>query len=180
MKRLYAPWRSTYTNKVSGTKDEIGTADHCVFCQQFKENNDAKYFILRRFAYNVVILNLYPYNAGHILILPLQHYPDLFSMPQNARFEMIELITTTIEIIKKELKAQGTNIGFNLGKAAGAGIPSHVHMHTIPRWFGDTNFLPLIADTKQISTDLNEIYKQLLPHFQKIDEKKLLPSQGNL
>jgi ATP adenylyltransferase len=175
MKRLYAPWRTTYTKKVSGTKDENIGPEQCVFCQQFKENNDAKHFILRRFSYNVILLNLYPYNAGHILILPLNHCPDLVSMAQDARYEMMELITLSTEILKKALNAQGANIGFNIGKAAGAGIPSHVHMHILPRWFGDTNFLPLIAETKQVSIDLQEIYNQLVPHFQKIDAKKLLP-----
>jgi ATP adenylyltransferase len=96
-------------------------------------------------------------------------------MAQDARYEMMELITLSTEILKKALNAQGANIGFNIGKAAGAGIPSHVHMHILPRWFGDTNFLPLIAETKQVSIDLQEIYNQLVPHFQKIDAKKLLP-----
>jgi ATP adenylyltransferase len=171
MKRLYAPWRNDYTKKVTDSKDEIVTQDECVFCQQFKENKDTTYFIVRRFTHTVVMLNLYPYNAGHILILPLKHYPDLHAMSPQERFELMELITITTELLKKALHAQGINVGLNLGKAAGAGIPSHLHMHIIPRWIGDTNFFPLIAETKQISTDLHEIYKQLLPYFHEIDEK---------
>ena len=173
MKNLYAPWRSAYTTQVTNTKDDSVDPKDCIFCKQFNTHDDKKYFILRRFKHTVVILNLYPYNAGHILILPREHCADLHSMSQQARFELMELMAITVPLLKKTLHAQGINVGLNLGKAAGAGIPAHLHMHIIPRWVGDTNFLPVIAETKQISTDLNEIYELLLPEFQNIDKEKL-------
>lgn len=172
MKKLYAPWRNAYSTKITEAKDTMTSQKDCVFCQQFKENNDAQYFILGRFDHSVVIMNLYPYNAGHLLLLPQEHLADLEELSLEAQYELIELTTHCVTILKKALGAQGINVGLNLGKAAGAGIPSHLHTHILPRWRGDTNFLPLLAQTKQISTDLHEIYSKLLPHFQKITKKK--------
>ncbi len=173
MKRLYAPWRTRYTQHVSSNKEEVTDEAHCVFCTQFNEHNDTNHFILRRFANTIVMLNLYPYNAGHLLILPVEHQAQLCQLTPLVRNELMEVISISMNILSTTLKAQGINMGLNIGKAAGAGIPSHIHFHLIPRWFGDTNFFPLIANTKQISTDLQEIYKQLLPHFQEIDENML-------
>lgn len=172
MKRLYAPWRSDYSSKVTGAKEESVDQKDCIFCTQFKTTNDAQYFILGRYHSTIAMLNLYPYNAGHILLLPYKHTANLEELSSEERCELMELIQTTQHILKTVLHAEGINIGFNLGKAAGAGIPSHLHIHVIPRWFGDTNFLPLIADTKQISTNLHEIYQKLLPFFHTISMKK--------
>jgi len=180
MKRLYAPWRSAYTKSVHSSKDDSAKKVDCVFCQQITAHKDEEYFILGRFKHTFALLNLYPYNAGHILLLPYTHTAELFALTHDERTELIELASITQLILKKALVAQGFNVGLNQGKAAGAGIPSHVHMHILPRWIGDTNFLPLLADTKQISTNLGELYQQLLPFFkevtfqhikEKIDEK---------
>jgi ATP adenylyltransferase len=170
MKRLYAPWRNNYTKKIASPSKDDPSEDACVFCRQLKENKDTDYFILKRFKHTVVMLNLYPYNAGHLLLLPLDHCPDFTTMSPEARCEMMELIMVSTQILQETLKAPGINVGLNLGKAAGAGIPSHLHMHVIPRWPGDTNFLPLIADTKQVSVDLHKMYAQLLPAFEKIKD----------
>lgn len=170
MKRLYAPWRSNYAKKIGHSQDEGTDEQSCTFCLQLKKNKDKDHFILKRFKNTVVMLNLYPYNAGHLLLLPLHHYPDFVTMPPEVRSEMMELITASTKILKEVLKAPGINVGLNLGKAAGAGIPSHLHMHVIPRWPGDTNFLPLIANTKQISVDLHKMYADLLPAFEKIKD----------
>lgn len=170
MKRLYAPWRTSYAKKISSEKGDGATEQTCIFCKQFQDNKDTDYFILRRFKNTVVMLNLYPYNAGHLLVLPLHHCPDFSAMSREIRSEMMEVITLSIQVLQETLKAPGINVGLNLGKAAGAGIPSHLHMHIIPRWEGDTNFLPLIADTKQISVDLHKMYAQLLPAFEKIKD----------
>lgn len=175
MKRLYAPWRSIYTKSVTSTKDDDIDQDHCVFCKQYRDTHDAKNFVLGRYTHTFALLNLYPYNAGHILLLPNEHNATLDSLSPECRSELMELTSITINILQEVLKAQGINVGLNLGKAAGAGIPSHLHIHILPRWAGDTNFLPLLADTKQVSVDLHEIYKKLSPHFQKIDKKTLLP-----
>lgn len=173
MKRLYAPWRSGYAKQVSSSKEECTDENHCIFCKQFKALDDATYFILRRFEHTIVMLNLYPYNSGHLLIVPIDHQAQLTNLSACVRVELMEVMNCSIDILSTALKAQGINTGLNLGKVAGAGIPSHLHMHVIPRWFGDTNFFPLIADTKQISTDLREIYKQLLPVFCQIDQNTL-------
>lgn len=175
MKKLYAPWRNNYAKNIASKTKDIDASEHdCVFCQQIKSLDDEKNFILARHSLAIIMLNLYPYNGGHILVIPHYHCSTLEGLTQKARLEMIELITATSVILQNILKAQGINIGLNLGKAAGAGIPSHVHFHVLPRWPGDTNFLPVLADTKQISTDLHDVYTILRPHFQKlkINERK--------
>ncbi len=168
MNILYAPWRNEYTTSTANTKNENLAQDQCVFCSQLAENNDLQYFILKRFTYSYIMLNLYPYNAGHLLILPFAHQPELSNLPKDARTELIELTTHSNIILKETLGAQGINMGYNIGKAAGAGIPSHLHFHVLPRWIGDTNFLPTLTQTKQISFDLKEIYQKLKPRFEEI------------
>ena len=169
MKHLYAPWREEYSKSIDGTKQEGAEQESCVFCSTFQESTEDKNFILGRFPSMIVILNRYPYNAGHIMILPHAHVAGLNSLSKESRQELMELTNTSTEIVKAEFKCDGVNVGINLGKAAGAGIPSHLHMHILPRFFGDTNFLPTLADTKQISFDLNTIYKRLKPHFERLE-----------
>lgn len=170
MKKLFASWRSKYSAETAIKTDGTETAEQCPFCIQFSEKNDPKYFILRRFTYNAVMLNRYPYNAGHILILPLEHKKNLSDISQSTRIEMMELITHTVTILNTTLEPAGMNIGLNLGKVAGAGIPAHIHMHILPRWLGDTNFMPTLGKTKVISFDLTEIYEKLKPAFDSLPE----------
>lgn len=166
MERLYAPWRGKYAAFMSSNRGKSAEVVGCVFCEQFNEKNDAKFFILKRFDGLTVLLNRYPYNAGHILIMPVAHVADLDCISKEMRRDCMELANATIEILKKVLGAQGVNLGMNLGTFSGASSPEHVHMHVLPRWRGDTNFMPVLADTKIISIDLNETYQKLLPHFQ--------------
>jgi len=166
MKYLYAPWRSSYITKK--TKPEAINKDSCVFCLKLAENNDEQNFILKRFKHNAIILNLFPYNAGHLMIVPLEHKKRPLDLNHEARIEFMELTSQAINILEKDLRAEGLNVGLNLGSAAGAGIPTHLHMHVIPRWTGDTNFMPIIAETKPISLDLNIVYQDLKPLFDKI------------
>lgn len=168
MNILYAPWRDKYAKDVSKNKTTDVTANECIFCAQNNEYKDEEHFILARFKYHLVMLNLYPYNAGHLLILPIAHIANLHEMSKDARVELIELTNASITILKTVTKAEGFNIGVNLGKAAGAGIPAHFHQHIVPRWLSDTNFLPIIAQTKQISINLIDLYNQLKPHFAEI------------
>jgi ATP adenylyltransferase len=163
MKKLFAPWRDKYATDIA--YDELEKLNTCVFCAQLKEKDDEKYFILGRFKYNFVIMNKYPYNAGHLLIIPNEHLDSLNKIEAEARTEMIDLVNKCTTLLEKELKTEGINIGINQGKASGAGIPEHLHAHVLPRWFGDTNFLPTIANTKQISTDMVAIYNKLKPYF---------------
>lgn len=168
MKHLYAPWRKSYVQDVIRGKNEKTTKDECIFCTKLAAHDDEKHFIFKRFKHHAVMLNLYPYNAGHLLIVSLDHKNCLKDLSKEARSELIELTNTCINIVTEGLKAQGVNVGLNIGKASGAGIPNHFHQHVLPRWQGDTNFLPLLADTKQISVDLKEIFKQLKPLFDSI------------
>ncbi|HRN78470.1 MAG TPA: HIT domain-containing protein [Candidatus Dependentiae bacterium] len=168
MNHLYAPWRSEYSASVAHAKLETTTEKDCVFCNHLQDNADEKHFILKRFKHTFVLLNRYPYNAGHLLILPYQHIATLPELSLEARTELMEVAAHCYTIVKQVLSADGVNMGINFGKAAGAGIPAHLHQHVLPRWFGDTNFLPTLSDTKQISFDLNEVYKKLKPSFEDI------------
>lgn len=169
MNHLYAPWRSEYSASIAHSKKENISPEHCVFCMQVQDTADEKYFILKRFKHTFVLLNLYPYNAGHLLVLPYKHVATLSELPHEARAELMEVASHCYTIVKDVLGADGVNMGINFDKAAGAGIPSHLHMHVLPRWLGDTNFLPTLCDTKQISFDLNEVYKKLKPAFEDIN-----------
>jgi len=168
MKKLFAPWRSDYASDSGEAKKEKTTKTQCLFCSQLKENKDETYFILKRLKHSFVMLNRYPYNAGHLLVLPIKHCANLNDLSKEERAELMELTNHSIEIVNKVLKNDGLNVGLNLGKAAGAGIPSHLHIHILPRWEGDTNFMPTIAQTKVISFDLGQIYGQLKQKFDKI------------
>ncbi len=162
MEILYAPWRAEYVGQ-----EEV-SEEGCIFCIQLAHNTDEKYFILGRYKTTFIMLNRYPYNAGHVLILPLEHQAHLENLSQDTQQELMCLISQSTVILKKELNAQGINIGMNLGKAAGAGIPSHLHTHVLPRWLGDTNFLPTLGNVKQVSKSLDDLYLKLRPVFQKI------------
>ncbi len=164
MKKLYAPWRSQYINRVHN-KAEIAA---CVFCAISESDNDAQEFVLKRFEHCMVMLNKYPYNPGHLLIVPYAHHEQLYHYESAVHTELIAHASTASETLQKVLGAHGCNVGINVGKAAGAGIPEHLHMHVLPRFIGDTNFLPTLADTKQISIDLNEIYAKLLGAYKSI------------
>ena len=168
MKRMYAPWRSKYTTETAHTKKERISKNECVFCEQFQQKNDKKFFILKRLKHNAVLLNRFPYNAGHLLIIPFAHKATLNELSKAARTELMELVSDSSKIVRETLKADGVNIGLNVGKASGSSIPSHLHFHILPRWYGDTNFLPTLADTKQISVDLKDVYQTLKPKFNKL------------
>lgn len=168
MKCIYAPWRSHYTESTEQTKEL--KAEECFFCVYLQQNEDEKNFILRRFAHTAVIFNRYPYNAGHLLVIPLEHIGHLEHLSSQARAELMEVTTAATTILQKTARPNGFNVGLNLGKAAGASIPTHLHMHVLPRWAGDTNFMPTLGETKVISFDLHKIYADLKPHF---DELKI-------
>jgi ATP adenylyltransferase len=165
MKRLYAPWRAPYSADTHRHTKPSMSATQCVFCLQFKQKKDSENFIITRTKYNAIILNRFPYNAGHLLILPLKHQAALEKLSKPIQQDLMQLLSESVVIMKEALGAEGINIGLNLGKAAGAGLPSHLHFHVLPRWSGDTNFLPLLAETKQISFDLHKIYEQLKKAF---------------
>jgi len=169
MKCIFAPWRSSYAGSQDQSKKTDTTSAQCVFCSQLQENKDKENFIIKRFKHSFVILNRYPYNAGHLLILPIKHRGSLNELSKSERSELMEITNQSIILLQKSFQNDGVNVGLNLGKSAGAGIPSHLHIHILPRWQGDTNFMPTIAETKIISFDLKKVYEQLRLAFKKLD-----------
>ena len=162
MEILYSPWRSRYVQEADReTKAESIVCPLCAYAQA-PEHDDDKNFILVRLHYTYVLLNLYPYNGGHVMVVPYKHVSNLTDLTPEERAEMTEATTHMIDVIKEVLKPNGFNIGMNIGgKAAGGSIPEHIHMHVLPRWSGDTGFLPVLADTKPISQNLVDTYRKL-------------------
>lgn len=162
---MYAPWRDTYTKKSSRDQRKTVEKKDCVFCKKLENQQEAESFVIKKFRYNSIVLNKFPYNAGHILIVPIEHKASLDTLTKTTRAELMELISKSTSILEKTLQCDGINIGINLGKAAGSSIPSHLHVHILPRWYGDTNFLPTLSETKQISIDLHAMYAHLKKAF---------------
>lgn len=161
---LYAPWRDTYVENSKKEKDPEDKS--CVFCKKsLATQADHESFLLKKTEHAFVILNLYPYNGGHLLILPIQHIAHLEDLTHQVRAELMELVAASSKILKDVLHAQGINAGLNLGRASGAGIPEHLHFHVVPRWIGDTSFITTIGNTKNVSVDLQRIYNELKPAF---------------
>ena len=142
-------------------------ASGCVFCEGLKKGVCFEALLLYVDAFSLVFLNKYPYNSGHILVLPRRHESDLLKLSQEEHQGLQESVRKSVRILQETLKPEALNIGLNLGRHAGAGLPDHLHYHIVPRWLGDTNFLPVIAETKVISMSLQQIYTHLHPHFTK-------------
>ena len=160
MKRLWAPWRLEY---ILGDKP-----DCCIFCTMPAEEKDRENYILYRGRENFVIMNRYPYNNGHLMVIPYQHADILEDLSDSILAEAMVLTRACCRIIKEAMHAQGFNVGLNVGEAAGAGIKEHLHFHIVPRWAGDTNFMSVIEDTRIMPQHLTESYEQLLPGFEKL------------
>jgi len=158
MERLWAPWRIRYIEKA---KEEKG----CFLCDLPRQNKDAANYILCRGRLNFVILNSYPYNAGHLMVVPYRHVAGLDEMTAAERSDHIEVIVRAIKVLKEVFKPEGFNTGVNMGRIAGAGLDKHIHSHVVPRWQGDSNFMPLLADTKVINEALEETYRKLSGRF---------------
>jgi ATP adenylyltransferase len=158
--RLWAPWRIAYFTEPQ--------PDECIFCSipADKQAEDPELLILARFERTYVIMNRYPYNNGHLMVVPFEHTSDVDSLSDEVRAELLEVAGFCTRVLKDGLNAQGFNIGFNLGRAAGAGILDHLHLHVVPRWHGDTNYLPVLGDTKVLSESLEGTYQRLRPIFE--------------
>ena len=163
MENLWAPWRLEY---IAGDAEKI---EGCIFCEVVKQNNDKKNHIVYRGKYCYVILNKFPYNNGHIMIVPYHHTGDWLELKDEIQAECYQLINKTIRILRKVFKPNAINLGMNMGKAAGAGIDEHIHYHLLPRWEGDTNFMPVIAGTKVISESLDSAYRKLSAAFAEVE-----------
>ncbi len=144
----------------------MSQADSCIFCDAVKNPaDDEKNFVLHRGAYTFVILNLYPYVSGHLMIAPYAHLGELDAAPKEESDEMMDLAKRCQTALREVYRPQGFNLGMNLGRAAGAGIPDHIHMHLMPRWAGDTNFMTSVAETRVLSEDLTTTYSKLRERF---------------
>jgi len=140
----------------------------CIFCEKHGSDNDRDNLILFRAKYSFILLNLYPYNNGHLLIAPYEHIGTSYDLSANVNNEMTHLASKSMKIIKSVLSAEGFNFGANIGTTGGAGIKDHVHFHVVPRWVGDTNFMPIVGHTKVVMDGLLETFDSLMPHFCKI------------
>jgi ATP adenylyltransferase len=153
MERLWAPWRLGYV-----TKDKPAG---CIFCTKPQAGDDRANHVVHRGESAYVMLNTYPYNNGHTLISPFAHIAALEDLPPATLHEMTDLAQWVIRAMKASFSAGGFNVGFNLGAIGGAGIQDHLHMHIVPRWLGDTNFMPVVADVRVIPQTLDSTYDQL-------------------
>jgi ATP adenylyltransferase len=174
MELLYAPWRSKYFTFGSTKRAEKNNL--CPFCSKFNLD-DRENLILKKFKHCVIMLNLHPYNAGHLLIMPLKHTAHLHELSGDERSELMEITSLTMQLLENIFQCDGINMGLNKGKASGGSIQDHLHIHVLPRFIGDTNFLGALANTKQISFNIYDIYDKLLPHFQSMNLDAILPKE---
>ncbi|OGO01990.1 MAG: HIT family hydrolase [Chloroflexi bacterium RBG_13_52_12] len=157
MKYLWAPWRIEY---IKAEKPE-----GCILCDKPKEDKDFQNYILYRGKKNFIMLNSYPYNPGHLLIAPYRHTGSPEELTDSERNEHYALVSRSIVVLKEVFKPAGFNIGANLGKVAGAGIDDHFHSHIVPRWQGDNNYIPILADVRVVPQALEDTYKDLAGKF---------------
>jgi ATP adenylyltransferase len=161
--RLWSPWRSEYIAS-SGAADS--ESQSCVFCNlQADRHNDETNFVVHRASRSFIVLNRYPYISGHLLIVPYLHVGDLDAAPKETTDELMDLTKRSQTALREAYSPPGFNIGMNLGHAAGAGIVDHIHLHILPRWTGDTNFMTTVSETRVISEDLAITYQKLRAKF---------------
>lgn len=154
--RLWAPWRQTYI-----TRTQKGASSSCLFCAKGRSRADARNLVIARGPLAFTLLNLFPYNNGHLLIAPYRHVGTLGALTEEEWRDLFHQAEEGIHRLQRAMKPEGYNLGLNLGRAAGAGIPGHLHLHILPRWNGDTNFMPTLAQTKVISQSLRAAYRLL-------------------
>jgi len=164
MRYLWAPWRMEYILE--------GKQKGCIFCKKPREKKDKENLILYQNEYALVMMNKFPYNNGHVMVVPKHHGPDLNQLGDKEFQELIYLLKATIQILKTILHPHGFNIGMNIGKIGGAGVEDHVHFHIVPRWTGDTNFMPILGKTKIVPEYLEKTYDQLHPAFADLKRRK--------
>ncbi|MCK5132649.1 MAG: HIT domain-containing protein [Candidatus Sabulitectum sp.] len=159
--RLWAPWRYDYITSPESRMEE------CIFCGigRCDPSRDRENLILHRGKHAFVVLNRYPYINGHLMIVPFRHAGDLSSLEKEERYEMMELVVQAEEALRKGMKCQGMNGGWNIGSAGGAGIPAHFHLHMLPRWNGDTNFMTTVGAIRVVSQSLEMAHEQLSAYF---------------
>lgn len=172
MERLWAPWRMTY---IDGLKPEGGDAaasggggEECFLCAAWRaEAGDAaSRLVLARTERALVVMNRYPYNNGHLLVAPERHAGELSALEESELLELMRLVRVSTEVLTASMRPDGFNVGMNLGRAAGAGLAEHLHLHVVPRWNGDTNMMPVVGGVKVIPQSLEELHVRLAPLFE--------------
>ncbi len=167
MDRLWSPWRCEYIK--SGSTGKADDPQFCVFCSLLQDTGaDESKLILHRAAHNFVVLNLYPYISGHLLIVPFAHQAELSDLHKEASDELMDLAKHSQAALRDAYSPQGFNLGMNLGAAAGAGVADHLHLHVMPRWAGDTNFMTTVSESRVIPEDLATTYGKLRGYFEKV------------
>jgi ATP adenylyltransferase len=163
---LWAPWRSAYI-----AKSVPSASDECFICTGLEAHDDRANLIALRTARCAVMLNRFPYNNGHLLVAPRAHKGELHDLAPEETSELMETLSQMVRLVREILQPDGFNIGLNLGRAAGAGLPGHLHWHIVPRWSGDTNFMPILGDAKVISQSLDAFWDMLT--------RKTMPAAGD-
>ena len=165
MQKLWSPWRSQYIDSFKDKSPKTG----CFLCDAAKLNaDDSDNLLVTKGILTFTILNLYPYNNGHLMIVPYAHKADLLSLTKDEGLEITEQLKLSVRALEEVLIPEGFNIGVNIGKASGAGVDDHIHYHIVPRWNGDTNFMPVLGEVKVISQDLLTTKKNMQAAFRKI------------
>jgi len=159
MERMYSPWREVYMQSFKDEKNVLKD-DKSVF-SDIPPEQDEERFVLHRGKTCFIIMNLYPYNCGHLMVIPYLQTPEFSELDSATKLEVIDLIDLSIKALKETLKPHGFNFGANLGRVAGGSIDNHIHFHVVPRWEGDTNFMPVLADAKVLSNDMKTTYRNL-------------------
>ena len=162
MKHLFSPWRLKY---IQANKRDNG----CVFCEALRAEDGPGNLIVTRGEHSFVILNRFPYTSGHLMVLPYKHVPQLTDLDAVTRAEMMEYCVKATEVLGVVYRAQGYNLGANLGQAAGAGIEAHLHLHIVPRWNGDTNFMSSMGEIRVLPQSLEESYQQIKTAWERAD-----------
>jgi len=157
MKEIWAPWRIEYI--------QMEKPEGCILCDKPKQKDDVANYILYRGSKNFVIMNSYPYNPGHLMVAPYRHVANLEELTDEERHEHFSMVSRGVELLKEIFNPTGFNIGMNISRVAGAGIDDHIHTHIVPRWQGDTNFMPVIADVRVVPEALAETYDKLKGKF---------------
>jgi ATP adenylyltransferase len=170
MERLWAPWRLQYVEKEK--------PEGCIFCDKPRTGDDHAAHIVRRGERAYVMLNAYPYNNGHIMVVPFAHTSALEDLPRETLHEVMDLAQQCARAFKLAFRPDGINMGFNLGAAAGAGIKDHLHLHLVPRWVGDTNFMPVVADVRVIPQSLEQTYDVLVTAFARLENGEVPNTQA--
>jgi ATP adenylyltransferase len=161
---LWAPWRAEYIYCAGGNRPSRDRR-HCLFCRLWSAKDDRDKLILARGRRTFVVMNRFPYNNGHLMVAPVRHADTLEKLRSAEAAELMALVSRSLGVLRGAFKPHGFNVGVNLGQVAGAGVAGHVHVHIVPRWNGDTNFMPLLAETKVISEHLSDTFARLRPLF---------------